>query len=588
MAPSDWTTLQQNYELDTYYTATFTWNGISEDVGIRSHGGASRSPVKPNLDVNFAKYSKAQTLLGLPFIVLKANNEDASYMHEWFSMKLFRKMGIAAPREAPAQVFVNGQLLGFYFIVEHEDETFLQRVFGESGGYLYEFQTSGAYNFNNLGTDPSLYAPLLKLKTNQAAPDLENFVNLVQVINKPSSSTFSDDQFIAALSAYLDPRLFLTHIAIENVLAESDGIAGGVVAMNNFFLYQFQNSTLYQLIPWDKDLTFSTDDRNILSGISTGTNINLLAQRLMAIPKYKAVYLNALAEVESLVGASGGWGDNLVMKEYSVIHDAAVNDPNKQCFANGVLYSCGVQDFETAAQWMHFFFLQRYAFTKAQLQADGYVPGAPDVQILTNGISALGGMNGVSPNGVSTITGTNLGSVGQASYQLPRKIGNTLVLVDGVRAPLFSTAPTTVQFLIPNDVPLGSIDVVVSNASDMSNSQGVSVEPATPNILAVTHPDGTPVSQSPIRAGDTLLIYATGLGAVNMNVSIDTPEFGVPATTLAIPQVLVGGVPCAVAFSGLSPNFVGLYQLNVAVPFNWASSSSEVSLTYNNGVPSML
>ena len=57
MAPADWASLQQNYLLDIYYRATFVWNGIGEDVGVRSHGGASRSPVKPNLDVNFARYN---------------------------------------------------------------------------------------------------------------------------------------------------------------------------------------------------------------------------------------------------------------------------------------------------------------------------------------------------------------------------------------------------------------------------------------------------------------------------------------------------------------------------------------------------
>ena len=97
MAPSDWATLQQNYLQDTYYPATFAWNGISESIGIRSHGGGSRSPIKPNLDVNFAHYDATQTFLGLPFILLKANNEDASNMAEWISMKLYRKMGMPAP-----------------------------------------------------------------------------------------------------------------------------------------------------------------------------------------------------------------------------------------------------------------------------------------------------------------------------------------------------------------------------------------------------------------------------------------------------------------------------------------------------------
>ena len=229
-------------------------------------------------------------------------------------MKLFRKMGLPAPREAPAQVFVNGQLLGFYFIVEHEDETFLGRNFGESGGYLYEWNDNGSYEFNDLGTDPAQYAPLLDLKTDQDSPDLQNLINLVQTINQPSSASFTDDQFIAALSAYLSPGLFLTHIAIESALAESDGICGGAVGMNNFYLYQFQGQTLYQMIAWDKDYTFSDPNRDILSGITTGTNINLLAQRLIGIPKYRSIFLNALANAEAQLGGAGGWADQEISR----------------------------------------------------------------------------------------------------------------------------------------------------------------------------------------------------------------------------------------------------------------------------------
>ena len=105
MDPGDWAALQQNYLADTYYHATFAWNGTTESVGVRSHGGGSRSPIKPNLDVNFAKYDKTQSFLGIPFVLLKANNEDPSNLREWVSMKVFRRMGLPAPREAPAQVF---------------------------------------------------------------------------------------------------------------------------------------------------------------------------------------------------------------------------------------------------------------------------------------------------------------------------------------------------------------------------------------------------------------------------------------------------------------------------------------------------
>ena len=565
MAPADWAALQQNYELDTYYHATFVWNGISEDVGIRSHGGGSRSPIKPNLDVNFAKYTKAQTLLGLPFIILKANNEDASNLNEWISMKLYRKMGIPAPREAPAQVFVNGQLLGFYYIVEHEDETFLQRNFGESGGYLYSWQAGGNYDFGNLGADPSLYANFLDLKTNQTAPDLQTFDNLVQAINQPGTT---DDAFVAAVSQYVDPKQFLAYGATEQVLAGADGLLGGLEGMNNFYLYQFQGTTQYYFIPWDKDMTFADSSRNLMFGIAGGPNINLLAQRLAAIPQYQQAYLGFAAKAAELLGGTGGWADQEITREYAVIHAAATNDPNKQCMYAGTLSPCGNADFEAGVQWIHSFLASRSDFVESELAVEGYQPPTDGPQVAPGAVTSWGGMQAVSPGGVATINGSALAAKGTApSAPLPRVLGGAYVSVEGVRAPLFTTDSGTIEFQVPEDIPVGAASIVACNSGAMSATVDVNVEGSTPYVLAVEHQDGSPVSAAdPPTAYETLTIYATGLGAVSGNFPSGAAGTSSPlATAGSTPQVNIAGVPLTVTFAGLAPGFVGLYQINVAM-----------------------
>ena len=567
MDPNDWATLQQNYLLDTYYHATFTWNGISENIGIRSHGGGSRSPIKPNLDLNFAHYTKTQTFLGLPFVLLKANNEDPSNMCEWLSMKLYRKMGIPAPREAPAQVFVNGQLLGFYYIVEHLDETFLQRDFGESGGYLYEWQSANDYDFENLGTDPTLYSQFLDLKTSQAAPDLQTFDNLVQVINQPASATFTDDAFIAALSQYLDPKQFLTYGATEQVLAGTDSLIGGQQGMNNFDLYQFQGTTVYYFIPWDKDSTVYDWTRDIMYGISNGPTINLLAQRLFAIPQYQQVYLNAAVNAANLMGGTGGWADSEITREYGVIQAAALDDPNKQCMNEGVLYPCGNQDFENGVLRIHTFLASRSSLVLSEAASDGLVASTGGPQIA--GVSALGGVQALSPGALATVTGTNLAPAAQAAgVPLPRVLGNAFVSVEGVRAPLLSTAAGSMEFEVPGDIPVGDASIVVSSNGDLSGTVDMAVEASTPAIWAAVHGDGSAVSAAdPAVAGEAISLYATGLGAVNANLPLGAAGPADPViATAALPQILLGGVPLTVTFSGLAPGYVGLYQVNASVP----------------------
>jgi uncharacterized protein (TIGR03437 family) len=608
---SDWASLLQNYEADTYYSASFTWNGILEVVGIRQHGGGSRSGIKPSLDINFAHYSSKQSFLGLPFIILKANNEDPSNLREWVSMKFFRMMGFPAPREAPAQLYVNGQYFGFYTIVEHEDETFLQRNFGQSGGYLYEWQFADNYEFQNLGNDPSLYAQFLDLKTSQTAPDLQTFCNLVQLINQPASSTFTDADFIIALSQYMDPKSFLTYAATENVLSEADALVGGLVGMNNFYLYQFQgasrdqrSTTFYQLIPWDKDLTFSSPTRDILTGFTIPPNINVLAQRLVGIPEYLNFYLSQVSKAANLLGGTGGWADTQISTEYALIDAAASNDPNKQCFANGALYSCGTADFQSGVQYLHSVLASRSAFVLPEVQGYGLQPVTSGPQISTAAMAAPSGLQislgavatpqgQVAPGALVKVLGANLGPAAQAAAQatsnpLPRSLANTYVAVEGVRAPLTATSPEQIEIQIPADLPAGSANIVVSVSGEMSNTFVTGVQTALPAILAIVHQsDGSVVGNAdPAVAGETLVVYMAGLGAVNANLSLgEAAPASPPAATTLTPQATLGNTPVNVVFSELSPGFVGLYQVAVTMPATLPTGGS-ANLTVTAGLPS--
>ena len=79
--------------------------------------------------------------------------------------------------------------------------------------------------------------------------------------------------------------------------------------------------------------------------------------------------------------------------------------------------------------------------------------------------------------------------------------------------------------------------------------------------MTVAQP-GTPAS-----IGETV-IYCSGLGAVTPKVKEGSPAPGVPplSTTDNPVTVTIGGKPATVAFSGLTPGSVGLYQINAVVP----------------------
>ena len=93
---------------------------------------------------------------------------------------------------------------------------------------------------------------------------------------------------------------------------------------------------------------------------------------------------------------------------------------------------------------------------------------------------------------------------------------------------------------------------------------------------AILHGDGALVSElSPAQPGEVLVLYANGLGEVDPGVESGTAAPIAPlAQTIFQPAVHVGGVAAEVQFSGLTPGFAGLYQVNFVVPDGVSGSLS--------------
>jgi len=90
-------------------------------------------------------------------------------------------------------------------------------------------------------------------------------------------------------------------------------------------------------------------------------------------------------------------------------------------------------------------------------------------------------------------------------------------------------------------------------------------------------------STNPVHRGDTLSIYLTGLGAVNPPVADGVAAPSNPLSqTLVTPDVQIGGANASVQFSGLVPGYVGLYLINVNIPFS-APLGLSVPLTITQG-----
>jgi spore coat protein CotH len=318
MHPSDLSLLRANFAENTYYLADFSWRGVEvTNVGVRSRGSGTRNPLKLGLRLDFNRHIQKQEFLGLSSVVLDNCLQDPSFLRERLSMLLFRRMGIPAPREAYARLYINDQYAGLYAIVESIDKTFLKRNLGENGGYLYEYKWGDVYGFDYLGQSAQLYSPAkFEPRTRESEPDPATIERMIRTINQAS-----DADFIDRMSEFLDLRLFVKFVAIENFISEWDGILG-YWGMNNFYLYRFEGTRRFQFIPWDKDITFGKAGHPIWFNVTS----NVLVRRALKYPELYETYLKALEQTALAAEGIGGWLERELDRAYIQMQLAALED----------------------------------------------------------------------------------------------------------------------------------------------------------------------------------------------------------------------------------------------------------------------
>jgi uncharacterized protein (TIGR03437 family) len=240
-------------------------------------------------------------------------------------------------------------------------------------------------------------------------------------------------------------------------------------------------------------------------------------------------------------------------------------------------------------------------------------PVISDGGIGQNGFS-VPAVQAVSPGAITTIYGSNFMPAGTepavnstANGQLGTKFAGICVSFGGIQAPVFAVAPTQITVEVPAVTP-GTIPVqVMRNCGDAteqkSNVLNASAQAASPEFLylqinadgknpvAAVGTDGLYIAPSSVipgaRAavpGEILVIYALGLGATDPAQTIGVPASGI-AQTFVPATVTIGGVmlsPSDVLYAGVSPAYVGLYQVNLRVPAGAASGNQPIVIKIGN------
>jgi hypothetical protein len=264
--------MEKNALLEEYIPAVFSYNNTPfGKVGLRYKGSAYSLPNcfesdgtrkikaechKISFKVKFDNYIDSLRFYKMKKLNLHSESIDGSKMYDILGYELFREMGIAAPRCAFTEVYLNGIFQGLFCAVEEIDGRFTDSRWPQDGdGNLY----SEKWPISDL---PSYYkSGLVTNDKPEDSADVSKMVAFYKALSKADASSFAQ-----SVSPFLDFDYWLHYIAVDRVIHNADGIMTWYAPSSgynnhNYYCYQPKaTDDKLWLIPWDLHMTFSKKD----------------------------------------------------------------------------------------------------------------------------------------------------------------------------------------------------------------------------------------------------------------------------------------------------------------------------------------
>ena len=201
---------------------------------------------------------------------------------------------------------------------------------------------------------------------------------------------------------------------------------------------------------------------------------------------------------------------------------------------------------------------------------------------ITAVVNAADGKLPVAPGGLISIYGQQMAPVNIATSEipLPTALGESCLTVNGVAVPVLFVSSQQINGQLPFNVD-GNAQMTLRTPGGISDNFNFSILPAAPSVFrsgvagpttglaTITRADNgelvTPTN--PVHPGDSIVIWATGLGRTSPAIDSGMPSPSDPLPSAVIqPSVTLGGVALDIQYAGLVPGSVGLYQINAGVP----------------------
>jgi uncharacterized protein (TIGR03437 family) len=185
----------------------------------------------------------------------------------------------------------------------------------------------------------------------------------------------------------------------------------------------------------------------------------------------------------------------------------------------------------------------------------------------------------------------------------PTVLDGISVKINGKAAYVWYLSPGQLNVQAPEDSTIGSVAITVTNCKATSAAYQFARQALAPGLLAPAsfivggkqymvatfNSDGAYVlntgavagiNSRPAKPGDLILAYGVGFGdvtpAILPGVEVQNSNAVSNPVTFSF-----GSTPATLAYSGLAPNFVGLYEFYINVPTGLATGHYQINVTQN-------
>lgn len=297
---SNWDALLDAQEAgagDYISAQSVTINGqVFNNVGVKYKGNSSYNPnyVKNPLHIELDTYVN-QNYEGYTDIKLSNVFFDPSFVRETTAYSILSQY-MHAPLANYANVYINGNLIGLYTNVESISKKFVNTHFGSNNNAFFSCSppagagpgTTNLPNLAYLGTNSASYESAYEIKSTTGWDDL---INLTNTLSNNTSN----------IESVLDVDRALWMLAFDNLFVNIDSYIGQF--KQNYYLYKDDNGRFNPIL-WDLNMSFGTFGQTGTTNLNTtlakrqlnhllhsGDAAWPLVQKLLAVPRYKKMYL---------------------------------------------------------------------------------------------------------------------------------------------------------------------------------------------------------------------------------------------------------------------------------------------------------